>query len=51
MKKENEKVDAVKMMRDIRNKLHKDYEKDPDKRKRDLKSVRRKYMKSKTELV
>lgn len=51
MKKENEKFDAVKMMRDIRGKLHEEYEKDPDKRKRDLKSVSRKYMKRKTELV
>lgn len=51
MKKENEKFDAVKMMRDIRDKLHEEYEKDPDKRKRDLKSVSRKYMKRKTELV
>ncbi len=51
MKKKNKEFDAVKMMRDIRNQLHNEYEKDPDKRKRDLKSVRRKYMKRKTELV
>ena len=51
MKKENKKIDAVKMMRDIRDKLHEEYEKDPGKRKRDLKSVRRKYMKRKTEVV
>lgn len=51
MKQENKKFDAVKMMRDIRNKLHEEYNKDPGKRKRDLENVRRKYMVRKTELV
>ena len=51
MKKENKKFDAVKMMREIRDKLNEEYEKDHGKRKRDLKSVRRKYMKRKTEVV
>ena len=48
MKTENKKFDAVKMMRDIRNKLHQEYEKYPEKRHQDLKRVRRKYMKLKT---
>ena len=51
MKKENKKFDAVKMMRDIRNKLHDEYEKEPGKRKRDLESVRKKYMQRETELA
>jgi len=34
------------MMRDIRKNLHNEYEKGTAKRKRDLKSVREKYMKS-----
>ncbi len=51
MKKTEKKLDAVKMMREIRNKLHEDYEKNPGKRKKDLKNVHKKYMKRKTELV
>jgi len=51
MKKKNKKFDAVKMMRDIRTKLHEEYEKNPGKRERDLNRVRRKYMKRKTELA
>lgn len=38
------KFDAVKMMRDIREKLHKEYENNPDKRQEDLERVRKKYM-------
>ncbi len=40
----NKKFDAVKMMRDIRNKLHQEYVKDPEKRQKDLEKVRQKYM-------
>lgn len=43
----NKKFDAVKMMRDIRNKLRDEYEKNPGKRKEDLEKVRQKYIKSK----
>jgi hypothetical protein len=39
------KFDAVKMMRDIREKLHKEYENNPEKRQKDLERVRKKYMK------
>ena len=45
MKTKDKKFDAVKMMRDIRNKLHQEYEKNPEKRKQDLERVRNKYMK------
>jgi len=48
MKTKNKKFDAVKMMRDIRDKLHQEYEKNPEKRKRDLERVRKKYMKLKS---
>lgn len=48
MKTKNKKFDAVKMMRDIRDKLHQEYEKNPEKRKKDLESVRKKYMKLET---
>jgi hypothetical protein len=51
MIKSKKKFDAVKMMRDIRNKLHNEYAKDPAKRERDLKRIRREYMKRKTECV
>ena len=51
MNNENKIIDAVKMMRNIRNELFKEYEKDPGKRKRDLKSMRRKQMIRKTEAV
>jgi hypothetical protein len=40
MKKE---FDAVEMMRDIREKLHKKYEKNPELRKKRLEEVRKKY--------
>ena len=39
----NKKFDAVKMMRDIRNKLHQEYEKNPKKRNEDLERIRKKY--------
>ena len=48
MKTSEKKFDAVKMMRDIRDKLHQDYEKDPSKRQQDLERVRQKYMRLKT---
>ena len=48
MKTKNKKIDAVKMMRDIRDKLHREYEKNPGKRKTDLERVRQKYMNLKT---
>lgn len=48
MSTKNNKFDAVKMMQDIRNKLHQEYEKNPGKRQDDLERVRRKYMKIKT---
>ena len=48
MKTKDKKFDAVKMMRDIRNKLHQEYEKNPEKRHKDLERVRSKYMKIKT---
>lgn len=44
MKTKNKKFDAVKMMREIRNKLHQDYSKNPKKREKDLKRIREKYM-------
>ena len=44
--KNNKNIDAVKMMRDIRNRLHNEYTKDPQKREKDLKRIREKYMKS-----
>ena len=43
--------DAVKMMRDIRTQLHEKYEGHPDKRKQDLNSIRKKYMKRRAERV
>jgi hypothetical protein len=48
MKTRDKKFDAVKMMREIRNKLHQEYESNPGKRQEDLERVRRKYMKLKT---
>jgi len=39
------------MMREIIDKLHEEYEKDPCKRKSNLKNVRKKYMKRKTEVA
>lgn len=46
MKTKNKKFDAVKMMREIRNKLHQEYSKNPEKREKDLKRIRQKYMRS-----
>lgn len=46
MKIKDKEFDAVKMMRNIRNKLHKEYEKNPDKRKADLERIRNQYMKT-----
>jgi hypothetical protein len=48
MKSKNKKIDSVKMMRDIRDKLHQEYDKNPEKRKLDLERVRKKYMKLKS---
>ena len=48
MKNKTKKFDAVKMMRDIRDKLHKEYEINPEKRQEDLERVRKKYMKLKS---
>lgn len=45
MKNKEKSFDAVKMMREIRSKLHKKYEKNPEKRKADLIRIREKYMK------
>lgn len=45
MKTKEKEFDAVKMMRDIRDKLHEEYEKNPEKRRADLERVREKYMK------
>ena len=45
MKTKEKKFDAVKMMRDIRTKLHEEYKKNPQKREEDLKRIRKKYMK------
>jgi hypothetical protein len=45
MKTKDKKFDAVKMMRDIRAKLHEEYKKNPQKRKDDLERIRKKYMK------
>ena len=42
----NKKVfDAVKMMRDIRNKHHEEYEKNPESREKRLAEIRKKYSK------
>jgi hypothetical protein len=42
----NKKVfDAVKMMRDIRNKHHEEYEKNPELREKRLAKIRKKYSK------
>ena len=37
------KFDAVKMMRDIRNKLHEEYKKHPQQKHKDLEQIREKY--------
>jgi hypothetical protein len=47
MKTKDKKFDSVKMMRDIRDRLHKEYEKDPKKREKDLIRIRKKYMRVK----
>ncbi len=39
----DKKFDAVKMMREIRDKLSEIYTKDPEAEKRDLEAIRRKY--------
>ena len=41
MKTKNKKFDAIKMMRDIRNKLHEEYKRNPEKRKSDLLRIRK----------
>ena len=40
---ENKKFDAVKLMRSIRTKLHNEYEKNPELRKKRLQNIRKKY--------
>ena len=37
------KIDAVRMMREVRNKLSKRYSEDPEAERRDLQDIRRKY--------
>jgi hypothetical protein len=44
MKNKEKKFDAVKMMRDIRELLHKEYDKNPEKRKADLERIHQQYM-------
>jgi len=39
----DKKFDAVRMMREIRDKLSKRYSEDPEAEKRDLEAIRRKY--------
>ena len=41
--KKNKEFDAVRMMREIRDKLSKIYSKDPEAQTRDLKKIRAKY--------
>ena len=43
MMKNKKKFDAVKMMRDIRNKHHEEYEKNPGLREQRLAEIRKKY--------
>ena len=43
MKTEEKEFDAVKMMRDIREKLHKKYEKNPELREKNLERIHKKY--------
>ncbi len=45
MKTKDKKFDAVKMMREIRDRLHQEYEENPEKRKIDLERIRKKYIK------
>jgi hypothetical protein len=44
MKNKDKKFDAVKMMREIRDRLHEEYQKNPERRQIDLARIRRKYM-------
>lgn len=46
MKNKDKKFDAVRMMREIRDRLHEEYQKDPGKMKIDLERIRREYMKA-----
>lgn len=39
----DKKFDAVKMMREIRDRLSREYSEDPEAEKRDLQEIRRKY--------
>lgn len=39
----NKEFDSVKFMRDIRQKLHKEYEKNPELRENRLKAIRKRY--------
>ena len=48
MKSKEKKFDAVNMMREIRDKLHHEYEKNPKKRYKDLERIRKKFMKIET---
>jgi hypothetical protein len=41
--------DAVKMMREIRDKLHREYVKNPEKRRLDLERIRKQYLKKTAE--
>ncbi len=45
MNTKEKKFDSVKMMREIREKLHEEYKKNPDKRNKDLERVRNSFMK------
>jgi len=42
MKTRKKKFDAVKMMREIRDRLHKEYTESPGKREKDLEKIRQK---------
>ncbi len=45
VKTKDKKFDAVKMMREIRDKLHKEYESNPDQRNVDMDRIRKKFQK------
>lgn len=50
-RKKNDNIDAVEMMRNIRDRLSKDYNKNPEKEEKDLIEIRRKYgLKSKVNI-
>jgi len=51
MKTKEEKIDAVKMMREIRDRMHKEDDNHPEKRAMELERVRKKYMKSDTNSI